>query len=97
MKPFSVAAAAALGVIASACVSNAVVGVPDDHPASPRAAVGAVDLPSALAGYKSAEDFETPTAAPAQITHGDGTLGGMRHGSMPGMTHGGAPMGAQPR
>jgi hypothetical protein len=72
------------------CVGEVAVRVPDHHPASPRAAPGLVEAPSALSAYKAADEFEHPLPAAAGMS-------GMDHGSMPGMQHGGAPPGASAR
>lgn len=88
--------AVALGL--SACVSTAPLELRPENPASPRAASGAVDMPSALADYKSAENFAASTvenARPGQGGHGghagmamsaDGAGGSGQ--SMPNMSHG---------
>ena len=77
----------AVGIGLSGCVGDTTVPLPADHPASPLASSGPVELPLAIAGYKSADQFETPSAEPRD----------MRHDAMPGMQHGGAPLGAGAR
>jgi uncharacterized protein involved in copper resistance len=89
-------AAAALGL--SACIGAAPLALPDDHPASPKAASGPVDTPTALADYKTADEFAAVDAKAAAAGQGGTQHGGMDDGAMPGMQHGGAPAGgAAPR
>jgi hypothetical protein len=84
----------------AACVSTAPLRLPDDHPASTKAAEGPIDVPSALADYKGADQFAAPVVANggprggssgmAGMPHGGmghAAMEGMSHGSMPGMNH----------
>lgn len=80
----------------SACVGAGPLSLADDNPASPKAAPGPVDVPSAIATYKSAADF---SAQAADTEAPPGGHAGM-HGAMPempGMQHGAAPHGADER
>jgi hypothetical protein len=91
-------AAATLGL--AGWVSAAPLQLPDDHPASPKASSGFVETPTAIADYKSADDFAARAAAAANAPAGHGGvsgMSGMQHGdmqAMPGMQHGEAPGGA---
>jgi uncharacterized protein involved in copper resistance len=91
----------AVSVIAvglTGCVGDVAVQVPETHPASPRAAAGVVETPTALSAYKSADAFETPPPQmPGMSGMGHGAMPGMDHGDMPGMQHGGTPPGASSR
>jgi predicted small lipoprotein YifL len=86
-------AAAAVGL--TACVSAAPLRLPDDHPASPKAAAGRVDTPTAIADYKGPDEFAARAAADAKSSGGRGSMpgmsgmkhGGMDQGAMPGMSH----------
>jgi hypothetical protein len=84
----------AMASVLSGCIGGAPLSVADDNPASPNAASGPVDVPSVIAGYKSAADFETN----AQIKASPGGHVGTEHGAMPdmpGMPHEGAAHGAE--
>ena len=56
---------AALGaaLALAACVEARPIVLADDHPASPEAAAGLVGAPTALEGYRRAEDFAARAAA----------------------------------
>jgi hypothetical protein len=90
---FSLLPAVALAL--SACVSTTPLNVADNNPASPKATPGAVDIPSAIAAYKSAADFAAQTTANTEIP--PGSAAGKQPDAMPGtpgMHHRGAPRGA---
>src|SRR5690242_14183545 len=88
--PSTLAALAATAVGLAACVGAAPLRLPDDHPASPTAAVGLIDAPDAIAGYKSPNDFVAGSAADADaqagghagMHHGYGGTAGMQRGGM---------------
>ncbi|MBI3513973.1 MAG: hypothetical protein HY060_07925 [Proteobacteria bacterium] len=96
MKLVVFGALGALGISLGACIGDVTANVPDDHPASPRAAAGSIDLPNALAKYKSADEFEAPGPEAAPPMHGS-TMGAMSHDGVQGMQDGGAPAGAKAR
>jgi hypothetical protein len=100
--PSAPAVLAATTVGLAACVSAAPLQLPDDHPASPAAAAGLIDIPTAIAGYKSPDDFmarsaadtNAPAGGRAGMRHDSGGMAGMQrdgmdHAAMPGMSHGG--------
>jgi uncharacterized protein involved in copper resistance len=95
MRPFLTAALLAAALALSACVSGAPLSLADDNPASPKAASGPVDIPTAFAGYKPAADLAAQTTSDTKAPSGDHA--GMEHGAMPGMHHGGATEGAGER
>jgi hypothetical protein len=77
-------------------VSGAPLELADHNPASPKAASGAVDTPSAIATYKSAADFAAQATADTEYALGSHA----EHSAMPGMSgmrHEGAPQGAGER
>lgn len=72
-----------LGLAAlSACVEPAPLVVPADHPASPAAPSGVVDLPSALGDYVPTEGFTARAAADAAAPP-HGGHGALSHGRAP--------------
>jgi hypothetical protein len=97
MRSFlAVLPAVAVALVLSACVSGARLDLADHHPASPKAASGAVDTPSAIATYKNAADFAAQVTADTEAALGSHAEHGAMPG-MPGMRHEGAPQGAGER
>lgn len=83
----------------TACVRLHPIDLTDDNPANPKAPSGFVDTPTALAHYRSSDDFAERASAEAKSPSGGSMMDmhdmpGMDHGNMPGMQHGGAPHGA---
>ncbi len=100
-------ATAAIGFALSGCIDSRPLSLPADDPASPQAAAGSIDEPTAITDYKSATDLARRAAAEAKEPQsgmsdmpGMSGMGGM--GDMSGiggmtMQKGGARQGAAPQ
>ncbi len=77
----------------TACTTPPMLELSSVHPANPKAAEGLVDAPTALASYRTAEDFGASAATDGPADRME-NMPGMSHGNMQGMAgmqHQGAP------